>query len=202
MFKNTNVLKKLFSNNKTSFKFNFLKNNYFSSIRLVTRQGEVDRSENPNFNKTINWELAKVWVNPHNNSYWNSIQPAKSTDDKEQCLVSTLGKIQQIDFDRLLRRMGIIISRSASVYIQDGIVKGKKVRFVSSDKEDVAYVSSLFEDRIESVAADVHVLYLTGHPEIGTNKKFILYDKNRNIVISNAKNLEEMTRVIENIDTK
>lgn len=173
----------------------------FSTISLITREGTVDRSENPNFNKTINWELSKVWINPHHNSFLNSMDKNTSftNDTQESCRVVPVGPlIQQIDFDRFLRKMGLTLSREDSVYIQDGLYKGKKVRVVTSDEVDASNVSAFFEEKGDFLSADVHVLYLTDIAEVGT-KRFVFYDKKNKVLISNTRNLENITSVIQDL---
>ena len=200
--RNFNLIKnlqkfKIFSNsNFTKFpKFNF------STISLITREGKVDRSENPNFNQNINWELSKVWVTPHFNSYWNTLEAEKnfSNDTEESCKVVPVGPmIQQLDFDRFLRKMGLTLSRDENVYIQDGIYNGKKVRVVSSDKGDAQNATNLFQEKGEFMSADVHVLYLTDITEVGS-KRFVFFDKKGKVVIANSRNLENVTKAIDEV---
>jgi hypothetical protein len=199
MMRNLNFLKtfknfKFFSSNLIHLpKFNF------STISLITREGTIDRSENPNFNQNINWELSKVWVTPHNNSYWNNVQPNNNftNDSNEQCKVVPVGPmIQQLDFDRFLRKMGLTLSREENVYIQDGIYNGKKVRVISSDKEDAEDASKIFQEKGDFLSPEFNVLYLTDIAEVGT-KRFVFYDKKNKVVIANTRNLENITKAID-----
>ncbi len=180
-------------------KFNTFKN--FSQIRLITKHGEVNRSQTNDFNVNLNWQLAKVWVTPEHNSYQNSLSSTQ-LGENESCVVSSVGKISQLNFDRILRRIGLTISRDKNVYVQDGLYKGKKVRIVSSSKNDASNASSLFEESQVHTEPDVHVLYQTEDSVLQSIKKFVLADKNKKIVLSNAKNLEEIGKVIETIDSK
>jgi hypothetical protein len=192
MFNIKNLLK---LGNKNIFFRNFKS---FSTIRLMTKHGEINRSANPDFNINLNWELAKVWVTPNNKSYINNLKPVIDNTN-EHCIVTTIGKVTQLDFDRLARRMGLAISKHDSVYVQDGLCKGKKVRIISSSKEDASTASSILEEVSQHSTPDIHVLYLTGNEEIGMSKKFVLYDKKQKIVLSNAKNTESLKQAIENI---
>src|SRR5688572_5499380 len=110
--KNFNIGGKFIGNFPNLFK-NFQKNSFniisqisifkFSTITLKTREGVKDRSENKNFNINLNWELAKIWVNPHNNSYSNTETPNKNfvNDTQEVCKIVSVGtRIQQMDFER------------------------------------------------------------------------------------------------------
>jgi hypothetical protein len=180
------------------FKFHF-KN--FSTIRLNTKHGEVNRTQTNDFNTNLNWQLAKIWVTPEHNSYQNTLS-ATQLAEKETCVVSSVGKVSQLNFDRILRRMGLIVSRNKNVYVQDGLFKGKKVRVVSSSKTDASNASSLFEESQTHSAPDVHVLYQTEDPVLQEIKTFVISDKNKKIIVSNSKNLEELGKSIETIDSK
>jgi hypothetical protein len=172
-----------------------------SQIRLITTHGEINRTQTNDFNVNLNWQLAKIWVTPEHNSYQNNLSSSQLAE-KEPCVVSSVGKISQINFDRIFRRIGLTISRNNNVYVQDGLYKGKKVRIVSSSKADASNASSLFEETQTHTTPDVHVLYQTEDSVLQSIKKFVLADKNKKIVLSNAKNLEEIGKVIESIDSK
>jgi hypothetical protein len=174
----------------------------FTTINLVSHSGITDRSINDNFNKKVNWELAKVWVNPQNNSYWNSIQPTKPQNrTDEQCIIAASEKVGSLQFDRFTRKIGIVMSREENVYIQDGIYKDKKVRIVSSNKEDASNASSIFEGKQHFDDPDVYVLYITNNEEIGTHKRFVFYDIKKKILLSNTQNLSNLTSVIEGMQS-
>jgi hypothetical protein len=192
------ALKNIFKFRK-NFQFPNLTSRFFSQIRLVTKHGEINRSENPDFNINLNWELAKVWVTPHTNSYINSLKAANSSGTDEQVIVTTIGKITQLDFDRLAKRMGLVISKGDNVYVQDGLHKGKKLRIISSSKEDASVATSLLEETTKLDNPDIHLIYLTDHSHIGTSKKFVLYDKKQKIILSNAKSLDGLKQALENM---
>ena len=188
---------------KSSFKAANIRLNlkYFTTINLVSHSGITDRSINENFNKTVNWELAKVWVNPQNNSYWNKVQASKPQNKtEEKCIIAASEKVGSLEFERFTRKIGIIMSRDENIYIQDGIYKGKKVRIVSSNKEDAATASSMFEEKIEFNNPDVYVLYITNNEEVGTNKRFVFYDSKKKVLLANTQNLSNLTSVIEGIE--
>jgi len=173
----------------------------FSSINLVTGQGVINRSENGNFNRNLNWELAKVWVTPSSNSYKNTLTPISESTD-EHCVVSSVGKITQLNFDRLFRKMGQVISRNSDVYVQDGIYKGKKLRIISSSKQDASLASSLIEEKQDFSNPECHLIYDTEDKLLNSIKKFVIYDKNKKVILSNAKNLDEISKAINDIDNK
>lgn len=199
--KNFVALNKIFS-----FKsFNFAAFKPFSRINMATHGGNVDRSINENFNKTVNWELAKVWVNPQNNSYWNSLtaNPINAANADENLIIAPVTKVGQLEFDRFARKMGIVISREENVYIQDGICKGKRTRIVSSNKQDAANASAIFESSKEKFEnPEVYVMHLTNNSEIGTHKRFVFYDNKNRIVLSNTNNLNSLASVVEGIETE
>ena len=173
----------------------------FSTISLITREGTIDRSENPNFNKNINWELSKIWITPHNNSFWNTLSKNENfkCDLAETCKIVPVGQmIQQLDFDRFLRKMGLTLSREENVYIEDGIYNGKKVRIVSSDNEDASNAINLFTEKTDFLNADVNILYLTDITEVGT-KRFAFYDKKAKVIITNSRNIENITKAIDEV---
>jgi hypothetical protein len=180
---------------------NFIRYN-FSTIKLMTRDGHIDRSENPNFNINLNWELSKVWVNPQNNSYRNS-QPANksySNDTSEDCKIASVGpKIQQIDFDRFLRKIGLNISREDEVFIQEGTYKGKNVRIISDDKDDAAICSAILDEIKEIKTPEFHVLYVKEMEEV-QEKRFAFYYKKAKAIITNTKNLDNVVKIIDEIE--
>ncbi len=192
-----NLLGKL----KNKFSFSILKKfsqPHFSTISLITREGNIDRSENPNFNSNINWELSKVWITPHYSSFWNSLQKNSNfqNDQNEVCKLVPVGQlITQIDFDRFLRKMGLTLSRDEEVFIQDGIVNNKKVRIISSDKIDATNASNIFQENSEFLSSEINVLYLTDIAEVGS-KRFVFYDKKAKVIIANTKNLENIQKAI------
>ncbi len=193
----------IMKNFKSSFRFNFIKTSKFnfSTISLITREGTVDRSANPNFDQNINWELSKIWITPHYNSFWNSLKNNESfqNDTTENCKVVGVGPlISQLDFDRFTRKMGLTLSRETNVYIEDGIYNGKKVRIVSSNKEDARNASNLLKEKNSHVNSDVNILYLTDSSELGL-KRFVFYDKKAKIIISNSKNLQNLTKAIDEV---
>jgi hypothetical protein len=177
----------------------------FSTISLITREGNIDRSENPNFNSNINWELSKVWITPHYNSFWNSLQKNQNStnftnDLNEVCKLVPVGQlITQTDFDRFLRKMGLTLSRDEQVYIQDGIVNGKKVRIISSDKSDAINASSIFQESSEFLNSEINILYLTDIAEVGS-KRFVFYDKKAKVIVANTRNLENIQKVISELN--
>jgi hypothetical protein len=173
----------------------------FSSINLVTGQGVINRSENGNFNRNLNWELAKVWVTPSNNSFKNTLSPIVESSN-EHCVVSSVGKITQLNFDRLFRKMGQVISRNSDVYVQDGVYKGKKLRIISSSKQDASIASSLIEEKQDFSNPECYLIYDTEDQLLNSIKKFVIFDKNKKVILSNAKNLEEIAKAINDIDNK
>jgi FMN-dependent NADH-azoreductase len=91
--------------------------------------------------------------------------------------------------------MGLTLSREESVYIQDGLYKGKKVRVVSSEKGDASNATNLFEEVGNFLTADLHILYLTDVTEVG-NKRFVFYDKKSKVIISNTRNLNNIEKAL------
>jgi hypothetical protein len=200
------ILNSLKFGNRLLFQFHFSKFNFAGKISLVTREGVVDRTPNESYNINLNWELAKIWVNPQNYTYWNKL-PVKNVsyrnDESEKCKSVAVGtQLSQIDFDRFLRKLGLNISRSSELFVQDGIYKGKKVRIVSSSKEDAANGSILFQEETEKsfLVPDVYVLYLSEIPEVGANKRFVFYDKKNKLVLSNTKNISNISQAIDNLE--
>ena len=119
-----------------------------------------------------------------------------ANDEEEACKVVPVGPlIQQLDFDRFIRKMGLTLSREESVYIQDGLYKGKKVRVVSSEKGDASNATNLFEEVGNFLTADLHILYLTDVTEVG-NKRFVFYDKKSKVIISNTRNLNNIEKAL------
>jgi len=120
--------KRLFSYFSKSVKASIFKTPFSlfgSSIKLATRDGIVESSQTHQFNIDLNWQLAKVWVNPLNNVHHNILQSSFSGMMSNEAPVTAVNS--KIEFERFLRKMGLVISREDNVYVQDGIYNDKKM---------------------------------------------------------------------------
>jgi len=98
-----------------------------------------------------------------------------------------------------MRKMGLIMSKEKTVYVQDGVYNSKNVRIISSQKSDAELASSVLSgSSVEGSTPDIHILYLTSHPEVGKNRKFLFWDDKRKIVLSNSGNINSIK---EKLDT-
>jgi len=186
----------LYSINKNNT-FSLFKQNYskFATVNLVSNEGVVNRLTD-NMNISLNWQLSKVWINPQNNVQHNSLQSSTSGSTSESDIVN---KCTKLEFERFMRKMGLIMSKEKTVYVQDGVYNSKNVRIISSQKSDAELASSVLSgSSVEGSTPDIHILYLTGHPEVGKNRKFLFWDDKRKIVLSNSGNINSIK---EKLDT-
>jgi len=178
--------------------FSFYKKSYSSmaSLNLVTNEGVINRL-NGNVNIKLNWQLGRVWVNPQHSVHHNSLQPSSSgMSTKSDSEVTTV--CSKMDFERFMRKMGLIISREKTVYVQDGVYNSRNIRVISSSQSDAELASSIFTGSVaENAVPDVHILFLTQHPEIGRNRKFLFWDDKRKIILSNSENLNSIKEKLE-----
>ena len=99
----------------------------------------------------------------------------------------------QVDFERFAVKTGLGLSNAETVFIQDVIFNGKKVRFVSESPEDIARLNSLAEEQGNFEEADVLVLVNNTETK---EKRFVLFDKSRRIVLTNSQNKERIRNVL------
>ncbi len=164
-------------------------------VSLVTRDGVTNTASEESV--ALNWQLAKVWVNPQNDIQRNSLSPSSSNSSSDKDLVTSCSSI---DFERYMRKIGKIISRESTVYVQDGVYNSKNVRIVSSEQSDAQAASSILSGSFdESANVDAHILYLTEHPKIGKNKKFLFWDEKRRILLSNSGDLDKIREKLDKI---
>ena len=177
------------------FSINTVKN--FSSFKVEVNNGAINTfSQNVN-NINLNWQLARTWVNPSGQTHLNTVSTLQSSENvNEECQIS--GEVKPYEFERFSRKYGLVISRESNVYVQDGVYNSKKVRLVTSDQQDAALFSQIFEQMLESnESPDVHFLLLTNNSQIGTNKRFVYFSKQRKTVLSNSRSIENLKKAIE-----
>ena len=198
----------------------FIKNNYslpvnrfslfpqfnFSTFRIEINDGNIKSFSDNNVNVGLNWQLAKVWINPSKNCHLNSVIPSLTNTEEssqtneqsasEECRIS--GDVKPVEFERFIRKYGLIISREENVYVEDGLYKSKKVRLITSDIEDARNFSKIFEERLEkNDSPDVYYMLMSNNSQIGESKRFVYFSKAKKIVLSNSKKPENITKGIE-----
>ena len=198
----------------------FIKNNYslpvnrfslfpqfnFSTFRIEINDGNIKSFSDNNVNVGLNWQLAKVWINPSKNCHLNSVIPSLTNIEEssqtneqsasEECRIS--GDVKPVEFERFIRKYGLIISREENVYVEDGLYKSKKVRLITSDIEDARNFSKIFEERLEkNDSPDVYYMLMSNNSQIGESKRFVYFSKAKKIVLSNSKKPENITKGIE-----
>jgi len=198
-------IKNIFSLTKNFYyKKNFLtKNNLFnqeikafSIISLNTHSGSLQynhKSENPD-SKLKNY-LSKNWVLLKNTYKYNIVSKDSHyyNDENEKTLISGIGKLTQVEFERFAVKTGLGLSNTETIFIQDIIFKGKKIRFVAENPEDIARLISIGEE--QTFFDDAEILVLVNNVE-NKDKRFILFDKNRKTVLTNSQNVDKLTKII------
>jgi len=190
---------KLFIQKNTSQIHNSLINTSlksFSTIRLKTHNGVLQFTHNEiNPDAKLKNYLSKNWVLLKNSYKYNKISKDSnySNDENEKTLVSGIGKLTQVDFERFAVKTGLGLSNSENVYIVDGVFKGKKVRFVAENPEDIARLNSIPEE--QGNFDDAEILVLVNNIE-NKDKRFILFDKSRKIVLTNSQSVEKIKNVL------
>ena len=169
----------------------------FSSFKVDVNNGVINTFSNNVNNISLNWQLAKTWINPSGQTHLNQVTSGGSFENtNEECHLS--GDVKPLEFERFIRKYGLVISRESNVYIQDGVYNSKKVRLVTSEEQDAELFSQIFEKKLESnESPDVHFLLLTNNAHIGTNKRFVYFSKLKKTVLSNSRNLENLKKAID-----
>lgn len=183
-----------------SYSFRNLALKSFSTIRLKTHQGTLEYkiSNIENADSKLKTYLSKNWVLLKNSFKYNKIAKDSnfSNDQSETTLVTGIGKMTQVDFERFAVKTGLGLSNAENLFIEDVIFKGKKVRFVGDNAEDLARLNSIGE---ESAAFDeAEILVLLNNTE-NKEKRFVLYDKSKRIVLTNSQNIEKVKGVLEEL---
>jgi hypothetical protein len=193
---NKNTLNSLLPNSKSLI---FLMKNKFSTINLRTHQGTI-QFNNQSFEKdsSIRKNLSKYWILPKENLFYNKkITEVFNDDNSENTLISGLGKISQVEFDRFAVKTGLGLSNSSNIYVNDYLLNGKKVRFVTSDLQASARFNALNGENTTFENADL--LVYANNTEKPTAKKFALFDKAKGVILTNSQSLNSIKSVIEKI---
>jgi hypothetical protein len=167
----------------------------FASFNIEINSGVITTESYAN--SSLNWQLAKTWINPSGQVHLNSIIGGKgSTDSTEECQVSA--DVKSLEYDRFVRKFGLVISRQENVYVQDGIYNSKKVRMVTSDKNDAEFFSQVFHEKLNSNdSPDVHVLFLSNNSQIDNKRRFVYSSKTRRTVLTNSRNLDNIKKGLD-----
>ena len=169
---------------------------FASQISLTNKQGQELYSlstASPNLN--FNWSLAKLFIQAKSVKHNTITSSSKSTND-EAVVVKTAKQVGNVKFTNYLRKMGKIISSGNEVYIETGSVNGKTVNIVSSEKDTLAEVSGLL-DKSTGTGDAINVLVLSkGELDV---KKFVLYDADAKVALSNTTSFETLRKVFDDI---
>jgi len=171
----------------------------FATIHLKTHQGTLEYAlKEENADSKLKTHLSKNWVILKNTFKHNKIAKDShfSNDENEKTLVAGIGKMSQVDFERFSVKTGFGLSNVESLFIQDAIFKGKKVRFIGESSEDVARLNSIGEEQGNFEEADI--LVLVNNTE-NKEKRFVLFDKSRRIVLTNSQSVEKIRSVLEDL---
>lgn len=189
---------KIFKAN-TYFSKNFTFSKQFSTISLRTHQGTIQFSnQNQEKDISIRKNLSKNWILPKEELIYNTnISSIFNDNNEENTLISGLGKISQVEFDRFAVKTGLGISNSPRIYVNDFIVNEKKVRFITADEEATARFSALNGESTTFENADL--LVYANNTEKSSARKFALYDKTKRVLLTNSQSLNSIKSAIEQI---
>lgn len=167
---------------------------YFSSQISLTSNGKTVHTF-PLKSANINWELAKVWINPKGSVVVNTLSKESAGDDTTAPKKLTSKEVGIVKFTQYFRKIGKIISASQTIYVQQGVIGGKQVQIVSNEKDTLQSLNGLFESQSEIEGSDkISILHLT-KGELNVNP-FIIADKDQKVILSNSKNLSELKQTI------
>ena len=169
------LTKSAYMTSKTSFSSAILRRDSlksFSTIRLKTHTSVLEfpiKAENAD--SKLKTYLNKNWVLLKNSFKHNKIAKDSnfSNDQSENTLVAGIGKMTQVDFERFAVKTGLGLSNAENLFIEDGIFKGKKIRFVAESPEDAARLNSLAEE--QGSFEDAEVLVLVNNTETKDKQK-------------------------------
>ena len=169
----------------------------YSSFKIALNNGAIATENNVNIN--LNWQLARTWVNPSNRTHLNSVQARQVSGDSGETSVIS-GDIKAYEYDRFVRKFGLVISRESNVFVQDGVYNGKKVRLVTSAQEDAEFFSQIFSEKVDNNEnPDLHVMYLSNNANIGTSKRFLYFSKVRRSLLSNSRNVDNIKKGLDSL---
>jgi len=171
----------------------------FSIIRLKTHNDILEYTHNDVIpDAKLKNYLSKNWVLLKNSYKYNKISKDSNffNDENEKTLVSGIGNLTQVDFERFAVKTGLGLSNSDNLYIQDAFFKGKKVRFVGDNPEDIARLNSISEEQANFNEAEI--LVLVNNVE-NRDKRFILFDKTKKTILTNSQSIEKITKVLTDI---
>lgn len=193
--------KSLYFQKNSTFAKNLINSNIkaFSTIRLKTHRETLEFTHNPeNPDSKLKNYLSKNWVLLKNSFKYNKISKDSnfSNDKVETPLVAGIGKMTQIDFERFAVKTGLGLSTSETIFIQDAFFKGKKVRFVGESAEDIARLISIGEE--QASFEEPEILVLVNNIE-KKEKRFILFDKNRKVVLTNSQCVDKIRNVLTDL---
>lgn len=186
-----------FQNIFTKHVLNLTRKN-FALIKLRTHTGNIEFTHNLENTVSIKNYLSKNWILVKDNFKYNKISRDSSFTNiqDENTLISGIGKITTIDFERFATKTGLGISNSETVYIEDLVFKGKKIRVIGSNPEDIARVCSLAEENANFASPDI--LLLLNNTE-NSEKRFILFEKTKKVILTNSKSGEKIKKVLTDI---
>lgn len=173
----------------------------FSTIRLKTHTSTLEyQIKAETLDSKLKNYLSKNWVLLKHSFKHNKLAKDSnfSNDESEKTLVAGIGKMTQVDFERFAVKTGLGLSNAETLYIQDAIFKGKKIRFVGESPEDLARLNSFAEE--QGSFEDADVLVLVNNTET-KEKRFVLFDKSRRIVLTNSQNKEKIRGVLEDLSS-
>jgi len=190
---------KIFKANNIFFSKSLIFSKQFSTINLRTHKGTIQFHNQDLENiSNIKKNLSKHWILPKEDLIYNTNISTKFTDNfNENTLISGLGKISQVEFERFAVKTGLGISNSPKIYVNDFILNGKKVRFVTADEEATARFIALNGESTTFDNADL--LVYANNTEKSTATKFVLFDKTKGVILTNSQSLNSIRSVMDQI---
>ena len=181
----------------TFFSKNLIFSKQFSTINLRTHSGTIQFNAQEK-DSVIRKNLSKNYILPKEELIYNTNNSTVfNNDEEENTLISGLGKISQIEFERFAIKTGLGISNSPKIFVNDFILNEKKVRFITACEEATARFSALEGESTTFDNADL--LVYANNTEKSSARKFALFDKTKGVMLTSSQSLNSIKSAIETI---
>lgn len=175
----------------------YLIKKYYGNVNLIKNNQVIYSMSNEISSQ--NWELSKYHILSKKKIVLNPFENQSSTNTNSDLpkLISLKEK-GNVKFTQYFRKMGKIISSADEIFIEKGVVSGKETKVISSEKDSLHEIISLFDNvNSNGFKSEVTVLYLT-KGELNV-PGFIFVNANDKIILTNSKNVTALKEAIEKI---
>lgn len=189
-------MKKLYFNNFKNITNRF---NFVSQIKLTSKNNTILNFNSDECSK--NWKLSKHWIYPKNIIY-NKVDSKSNNinNDNATPKIITHKSLGNIKYIQYYRKMGKIISNKENVYINSGILDGKKVEIISSEEDSIVFLSDILKDKsnIDINSKDsISIIYLVKN-ELNVDP-FIISSSEEKVILTNSKNKDAIIKAIQEL---